>query len=113
MLDMRTTDAARTLYELLVPVSGDPQAREALFGIARADDLSGEPISAAAYYLRSALLVQAAAPDALSFQARLLAALSLMRAGLKEDARAQFEWLLKNAKEPALLEAAKRGLSRL
>jgi hypothetical protein len=36
-----------------------------------------------------------------------------MRAGLRDDARAQFEWLLKNAKEPAMIEAAKRGLGRL
>jgi hypothetical protein len=113
MLDMRTTDAAQTVYELLVPLSTDANAREALFGLGRAHELAGNPLPAAAYYLRSALLVQATAPDALAFQARLLAALSLMRAGLKDDARAQFEWLLRNAKEPALVEAAKRGLNRL
>jgi hypothetical protein len=113
MLDMRTTDAAQTVYELIVPLSTDAHAREALFGLGRANELSGDPVPAAAYYLRSALLVQARAPDALAFQARLLAALNLMRAGLRDDARTQFEWLLKNAKEPALLEAAKRGLNRL
>jgi hypothetical protein len=59
------------------------------------------------------LLVQAVAPDPLAYQARLLAALNLMRAGLKDDARAQFQWLLRNSKDPALMEAAKRGLSRL
>ena len=84
-----------------------------MFGLGRAHELSGEPVAAAGYYLRSALLVQAVAPDSLAFQARLLAALNLMRAGLKDDARAQFQWLLRNAKDPALVEAAKRGLSRL
>jgi hypothetical protein len=113
MLDMRRTDAAQTVYEMLVPLSTDAHAREALFGLGRAYELGGEPVPAAAYYLRSALLIQATAPDALAFQARLLAALNLMRAGLRDDARAQFEWLLKNAKEPALIEAAKRGLGRL
>jgi hypothetical protein len=113
MLDMRTIDAALSVYELVVPLSNDGQAREALFGLGRAYELSGEPVPAAAHYLRSALLVQAAAPDPLAFQARLLAALNLMRAGLRNDARAQFEWLLKNSKDPALTEAAKRGLSRL
>ena len=113
MLDMRRTDDAQTVYGLLVPLSTDAHAREALFGVGRAHELAGDPVPAAAYYLRSALLVQATAPDALAFQARLLAALNLMRAGLKDDARAQFEWLLKNAKEPALIEAAKRGLNRL
>lgn len=113
MLDMRRTDAAQTVYELLMPLTNAAHAREALFGLGRAHELAGDPVAAAAHYLRSALLVQATAPDELAFQARLLAALNLMRAGLRDDARAQFEWLLKNAKEPALIEAAKRGLSRL
>ena len=113
MLDMRTIEAAQAVYGLLVPLSSGDHAREALFGLGRAYELSGEPVPAAAYYLRSALLVQAAAPDALAFQSRLLAALNLMRAGLRNDARAQFEWLLRNAKDPALIEAAKRGLARL
>jgi hypothetical protein len=36
-----------------------------------------------------------------------------MRAGFKQDAKAQFEWLVKNSKDTALLEAARRGLNRL
>ena len=113
MIDLRTLGEARILYELLVPLSSDDHAREALFGLGRSYELSGEPVRAAAYYLRSALLVQAVAPDALAFQARLLAALNLMRAGLRKDARSQFEWLLKNSKDPALIEAARRGMERL
>jgi len=113
MLDMRAVEAAQTVYALLVPLSNDDHAREALFGLGRAYELAGEPVPAAAHYLRSALLVQAVAPDALAFQSRLLAALNLMRAGLRNDARAQFEWLLKNSKDPALIEAARRGLARL
>jgi hypothetical protein len=113
MLDLRATEAARAVYEMLLPLSEPAQAREALFGLGRAHELGGDAVVAAASYLRSALLVQAVAPDSLAFQARLLAALNLMRAGLKDDARAQFEWLLKNSKDPALTEAAKRGLSRL
>jgi len=113
MLDMRVVESAQTVYELLVPLASAVQAREALFGLGRAQELAGEPVPAAAHYLRSALLAPATAPDALALQARLLAGLNLMRAGFKEDARAQFEWLLRNAKEPALIEAAKRALSRL
>ena len=113
MLDLRTIDAAQTVYALVVPLSNDAHAREALFGLGRSYELAGDPLGAAAHYLRSALLVQATAPDPLAFQSRLLAALNLMRAGLRNDARAQFEWLLKNAKDPALIEAAKRGLARL
>jgi hypothetical protein len=113
MLDMRRLDAARSVYDLVAAVAGDGRAREALFGLARTHELRGDPVAAAAAYLRSALFIQAAAPDALAFQARLLAALNLMRAGFKADARTQFEWLLKNAKDPALTEAARRGLDRL
>ena len=113
MLDLRKLDAAQTVYELLVPVSDDSRAREALFGLGRAQELKGDAVAAAGSYLASALLAQGAAPDALAFQARLLAALNLMRAGLRDDARAQFGWLLKNSKDPALTEAARRGLNRL
>ena len=113
MLDLRENDAARVVYESILPLAALPQARQALFGLGRSHELEGDPVAAAAAYLRSALLVQAVAPDALAYQARLLAALSLMRAGFKDDARAQFEWLLKNAKDPALTEAAKRALGRL
>lgn len=113
MLDLRALDAAQSVYEALVPVTTDLRAREALFGLGRVQELKGDSNAAAAAYLRSALLMQAAAPDNLAYQARLLAALNLMRAGHKEDARAQFEWILKNSKDAALTEAAKRGLNRL
>jgi hypothetical protein len=113
MLDLRALDAALSVYELIAPLANDARAREALFGVGRTQELKGASVDAAAAYLRSALLMQAAAPDALAFQARLLAALNLMRAGLRDDARAQFEWLLRNSKEPALIEAARRGLERV
>jgi hypothetical protein len=113
MLDLRALDAAQKVYELLAPLTTDLRAREALFGLGRVHELKTDAIAAAAAFLRSALLVQATAPDTLAYQARLLAALNLMRAGLKDDARAQFEWLVKNSKDAALTEAAKRGLNRL
>ena len=84
-----------------------------LLGLARTQELKGDWIAAAGSYLRSALLAQGRATDALASQGRLLAGLNLTRAGLKNDARAQFEWILKNAKEPALVEAARHGLRRL
>jgi hypothetical protein len=113
MLDLRALDAAQAMYELIAPIANDTRAREALFGLGRVQELKGASNDAAASFLRSALLMQAAAPDALAYQARLLAALNLMRAGLRDDARAQFEWLIRNSKEPALVEAARRGLERV
>ena len=41
------------------------------------------------------------------------AAANLARAGYREDARAQYQWLLKNAKDPSQLETARRELARL
>jgi hypothetical protein len=43
----------------------------------------------------------------------LAAAMSLARAGYRNDARAQFQWLLKNSKNPAQIEITRRALSRL
>jgi len=43
-------------------------------------------------------------------EARLQAGFSLARAGLYEDAKAQFEWLLKNANDPAQIAIARREL---
>jgi len=39
--------------------------------------------------------------------------MSLARAGYRDDARAQFQWLLKHSKDPAQFEAARRALSRM
>jgi hypothetical protein len=113
MLDLRKLDSAETLYELLLPIAPETRAREVLFGLGRTQELRGERVSAAASYLRAALFTPATVADTLALQARLLAALNLMRAGLRDDARAQFDWLVKNAKDPALVETAKRGLGRL
>jgi hypothetical protein len=111
MLELRRLPEAQTLYAALARATIDARLREALFGLGRARDLQGEPQAAADAYLRSALL--AAKPDADALQARLLAASNLARAGLKEDARAQLQWLLKNTKDPAILDAARRALARL
>ncbi|MEA3154070.1 MAG: hypothetical protein QOK44_1659 [Betaproteobacteria bacterium] len=113
MLDLRALDAAQTVFALLIPTAPENRAREALFGLARTQELKGDSLAAADSYLRSALLAQSGASDPLASQGRLLAGVNLTRAGLKNDARAQFEWLLKNAKDPALVEAARRGLRRL
>jgi hypothetical protein len=43
-------------------------------------------------------------------EARLQAGLNLVRAGLRYDAKAQFEWLLKNASDPAQIAVARREL---
>ncbi|MGZ8230835.1 MAG: hypothetical protein ACXWUS_14450 [Burkholderiales bacterium] len=111
MLDLRKLEHAQALYEAIARVAADAAARDAFFGLGRVHELKGEALAAAEAYLRAGL--PPGAPDAIGFQARLLAGINLMRAGMKDDARAQFEWLVKNSKDPALVDAARRGLARL
>jgi hypothetical protein len=111
MVELRKLAEAQALYAALAGAASESRLREALFGLGRVHDMKGEAPAAADAYLRSALL--APPGDASALRARLLAAENLERAGLKDDARAQFQWLLKNAKEPAIVEAARRALARL
>jgi hypothetical protein len=110
-LELRKLPEAQALYEALARRASGGRLREAFFGLGRVHDIKDEPHAAADAYLRSALL--AASPDASAVQARLLAANNLVRAGLKNDARAQFEWVMKHSKDPALVEDARRGLAGL
>lgn len=110
-LEERRLGTAQAIYALAVPLANAASAREALCGLAQAHDLAGEALAAAGAYLRCALAHPEATARAL--HARLSAAQNLARAGLKNDARAQFDWLLRNTKDPALLDAARRGLERL
>jgi len=100
--------AALALFERMLPHADSAQSRSVLSGIARAHAGRNEPQLAADFYLRAAL--QAPAADAAAAEARLQAGLSLARAGLRDDARAQFEWLLKNAADPAQVAVARREL---
>lgn len=110
-------DAAQTLFERILPHADVVQARRILSGIARTHEARDQPWRAADFYLRSVLLAPKEVPlggapvtDAAVTEARLLAGLSLARAGLREDAKAQFEWLLKNASDPAQIAVARREL---
>jgi uncharacterized protein YndB with AHSA1/START domain len=51
-----------------------------------------------------------AATDAKTTEARLLAGFSLARAGLHDDAKAQFEWIMKNASDSEQIAIARREL---
>ena len=50
---------------------------------------------------------------ALREQARIYAGANLGRAGFKDDARVQFNWLLKNVKDPEKLETIRREMQKL
>jgi hypothetical protein len=113
LFDSGKPDAAREVFDLMLPLAAGNDARAILFGLGRIQELAGHNPAAADYFLRSALLADAKAPDALALQARFAAGINLARAGYKEDARAQFRWLLGNANDPTQREAARRELSRL
>jgi hypothetical protein len=110
-LDLRKLPDAQALYEALARQASGNALRAALSGLGRVHDLKGDPHAAADAYLRSALL--AATADANAVQARLLAATNLVRAGLKNDARTQFEWVIKHSKDQTLTDEARRALARL
>lgn len=113
LLDGGYPEFARQLFEAVLSVADATLMRMVLFGLGNAHEIQNQPQTAADYYLRVALSADRRAPDALALRARLSAALSLARAGQREDARAQFEWLIKNSKDPRQAELARQELKKL
>ena len=89
------------------------ERRDILFGLARLAESANDFQRAADFYLESALGTDSKTPDAFAINARIAAASNLARAGLKDDARAQFDWLRRNVREADRLEAIRREASRL
>ncbi len=113
MLAAGKAETAEELFTALLPLAGRPHERDILYALGGISELTGKHARAADYYLRAALADEARSTDALALQARLAAATSLARSGYREDARAQFQWMLKHAKDPAQIETARRELARL
>ena len=113
MLGAAKPDLAEEMLVALLPLAGPGPAREMLYALGGTAESASQFARAADYFLRSALALDAKAPDALALQARLAAAANLARAGYRDDARAQLLWVLKNAKDPAQIDTARRELSRL
>ena len=106
-------DLAQEMLAALLPLAGHSYAREMLYALGGTAEAAAQFARAADYFLRSALALDSQLPDTLALQARLAAAVNLARAGYREDARAQFQWVLKNSKDAAQIETARRELSRL
>jgi hypothetical protein len=111
MRDAGRPEFAQEVLVALLPLAGRSQSRGALQVLGEMAESSGQYARAADYYLRAALADGMG--DAPALQARLAAGINLARAGYKEDARAQFQWLIDNAKDTASRDAARRELSRL
>lgn len=98
-------ELALMLIERALPHAEPGQVRLMQSEIERIQRSRKQAQPAADFHLRRALSFPAAAAEA-----RLEAGLSLARAGLLGDARAQFDWVLKNAGDPALIAVARREL---
>jgi hypothetical protein len=87
------------------PASLDPRLRYSLGTVAE-----GRGFHAAAVRMWQGLAPPAGA-SAIDWQLRLAAA--MLRAGYRDDARARLEWVLRNARDAAQLDAARRKLKKL
>ena len=112
-LDAGHAGAAEPLLAALAQRADGLERRHVLFNLGRASDMTGKPLAAAEHYLRSAAHADSNLPDALARQARLAAGLSLARGGYRDDARAQFEWVLRNSRDPVQQDVARRELKKL
>jgi hypothetical protein len=101
------------LYRALLPLAPPRERRDILYGIARIAEANYDFPRAADHFLEAALLLDARAPDLLAVNARIAAGANLGRAGFKDDARNQFNWLLKNVKDPEKLEIVRREMQKL
>jgi hypothetical protein len=113
MLDAGKPGPAEELYAALLPLADRDDARDILVALGGIAESAAQHARAADYFLRAALADESRATGALALQARLAAAMNLARAGYRDDALAQFQWLLKHSKDPAQIETARRALSRM
>jgi hypothetical protein len=104
---------ADELYRALLPLAAPKERREILCALARIAESFNDFQNAADYFLEAALLLDSKSPDNFAVNARIAAASNLGRAGFKEDARAQFEWLRKNVKDADRLELIRREMLKL
>lgn len=113
MFDAAQFRTANELLKALLPLAAGGVRRETHFALGRIATHEEEFQAAAYHFLQAALAADGKHPDRLALEARLHAALSLARAGLPEDAKSQFQWLLKNLTDPVQLEIVRRELQKL
>jgi hypothetical protein len=97
----------------LLPLAGGAQQIDMLLALGAIAEGTGRYARAAEFYLRAVLVAGAGQTEPRMLEARFSAAVNLARAGYRDDARAHFQWLVANAKDPARVAAARRELSRL
>jgi hypothetical protein len=113
LLDVGRAAAGGELLARLLPQVESGQRREALGLLARSAEQQSDFRAAADHQLHAATLADVGAVDAASVTLRMQAAGNLARAGLREDARAVYEWVLRNVRDATALDTARRELRRL
>ena len=113
MISTGRAGTAEEMLALLQPLAAGEASHDMLYLLGECAESAAQYARAADYYMRFALARGAQPPDAKAVRARLAAALNLSRAGLREDARAQLQWVIANSKDAAQVEAARQELSRL
>lgn len=104
--------AAEAWLAGLLPLAEPASRREALFGLGRLAEARGDHRVAAGRFLDAALALDLKVPDAAALDARMRAARSLALAGYRRDAKAQWEWVAKYARDKALQDLARREMER-
>ena len=113
LLDGWHFKVAEDLFAALLPLADTIKRRDILFALGRAAEFRADYRAAADYFLQSATLLADRATDAAAQNARMLSASNMAKAGLRDDARAQYQWLLKNTKDAALAESVRREMKKL
>ena len=113
MLAAGNTAAAEETLVALQPLAAGGVARDMLYVLGEIAESAANFTRAADYYMRFALAGGSLTPDAKTLKARFAAAVNLARAGLREDARMQFQWIITNSKDAAQVERARSELARL
>jgi len=106
-------DMVDTSLPALLILAGTGHQRELLMALAGAAEANGLFARAGSYFLQAALAPDGKSRGATASSARLAAGRNLARAGYRQDAREQFEWVIRHSRDPAEREVARRGLTTL
>lgn len=101
---------AESLLSMILPLAHGPDRINVLLGLGKARELRAEYRGAADAYSSAAAMYALPEGERESLRARESAAINLAKAGLLDDARATYQWLAANAKDPAIRENATRAL---
>ena len=114
LLDMRESGGSAYAERLLkqwLPLASPLQHKDILFALGDIAESNSQYATAARYFMQAT--VAAGSRDSFAQTLRLRAAVNLAKAGLTDDARSQYQFLLNATKDKTQQEAIKRALAKL